>query len=152
MADNILKDRAGSAGKVYYTVQDRSDRERLAAGGDPWPRGLPRAVLGPGFYCWSTLRQAEKYRRLLVGHGADDVEVVRYAINRSNLKALRTLDLRTMSNDELEAWLQEYSEYTYSPPPKPHGFDCVVRKTGNVGQEHHFSPDTFRRFFHELLD
>jgi hypothetical protein len=132
--------------KTFHTVQDRADRQRLAGGGIPWPIGLPRAVLGAGFYCWSTRRQAVKYRRLLQDTGARDIEIIRYVIRLADLDALHCLDLFGWSDEKIEEWMEIHSEYTLTPPASPHGVDHIVRETGNVGKEHFFSPRAFRLF------
>jgi hypothetical protein len=132
--------------QVFYSVQSPHDQRRLATGGEPWPAGLPRAVLGPGFYCWPTWSQANRYRLLLARTGGLQLLIIRYEVRLSGLKKLRTLDLTKMRDAELDQWMDRYSEYTQSGVRQPHGYDHLVRQTVNVGVEHYFSPTAFRLF------
>ena len=131
---------------TFYTVQDEADRRRVAGGGDPWPSGLPRALLGRGLYCWADRHQAESYRNRLISRGVAVVAVLQLMIDGAVCDGLATLDLTVKTDAEQESWMDEYSEYTSVPPRKPHGFDHVIRETYNVGREHYFSPAAFTRF------
>ena len=114
--------------------------------GVPWPEGLPRAVIGAGFYCWPAYGQAFRYRKLLRNTGARDLKIVRYEIERVELGHFRSLDLTKLLDDEIHAWMSVHSEYG-SGPIQPHGYDWVIRETNNVGKESYFSPSAFA-FFH----
>lgn len=123
----------------FYSVQSPADAARLAAGGLPWPVGLQRANLGLGFYAWGLLTDAERYRTLLVGRGVAGLAIVEYEIADTALAAMTTLDLTLLSDEDVEAWMNQHSRYGAA---LPHDWNHVVRHT-DKGVEHHFSATAF---------
>lgn len=138
--------RAEATSLVFYTVQSEADRQRLRGGGEPWPDGLPRAVFGPGLYCWESLGQATFYEGRLRSRGIQGLAVLALSIERVTYGTLRTVDLTVLSDADRDQWLDVYSEYTTRPPRTPHGYEHVIRETYNVGREFYFSPSTFGQF------
>src|SRR5437763_1145467 len=98
---------------LFYSVQKPEDAMRLDAGGEPWPTGLQRANLGPGIYTWPSLGEARKYQQLLENHGAwaADLEMMSFEITDAQLAMMKTLDLTLLSDDEVMAWMERYSQY-----------------------------------------
>jgi hypothetical protein len=123
----------------FYSVQTAADAARLRAGGEPWPTGLQRANLGPGFYAWDNAEDAERYRQLLEGRGVAGLVLVVYEIAEDRLNALRTLDLTRLSDAEVDAWMAQYSHYGDA---QPHDWQRVIRNT-DKGTEHYFAPAAF---------
>lgn len=124
----------------FYSVQDKTGVERLLAGGAPWPSGVNKSLLGEGFYAWGTRGQAQSYMAHLEGRGASGLSIVEVRIPRLQYQGLRTLDMRGMSDEAAMAWMETYSKYGAG---LPHGFEHVVRPTGNFGAESFFSKDVF---------
>lgn len=125
----------------FFSVQSEEDAARLAAGGPPWPTGLQRANLGPGLYAWDSPEQAERYRDLLLRHGAKDLLIVVYAIPDDELARLRTLDLTLLSDEEVYIWIDRHSHYGDA---LPHDEEYVIRHT-EIGKEHYFAASVFGR-------
>ena len=131
------------AERVFYSVQDSANTSRLSAGGEPWPTGLSKALLGEGFYAWGTTDQAEAYLGTLEARGATGLSIIQARISEAAYVGLRTLDLRTLDDMSLEAWMDEYSLYGRGAA---HGLDHIIRETGNFGPEYYFSKDVFQLF------
>lgn len=126
----------------FYSVQSPADASRLAAGGEPWPGGLRRANLGPGFYAWDSLEIAERYRELLARHGArKDLQIIVYESSKADLDQMKTLDLTELGDDEANAWMEKHSHYGEAIP---HELEHVIRNT-DKGTEHYFAAAVFGR-------
>jgi RHS repeat-associated protein len=123
----------------FFSVQGLADATRLRSGGAPWPTGLERANMGQGFYSWASETEALNYKALLERHGRNGLEIVKFDIDDASLASLKRLDLRTMSDDAVDAWMEEFSHYGKA---KPHSFEYVIRRT-NIGNEHYFSKEVF---------
>jgi hypothetical protein len=132
---------------TFYAVLNHTDVARLAGGGEPWPTGLLKANLGPGFYAWETRADAKRYLDRLQEHGATDLQIVSYRIAHNALTNLKTLDMRNMSDDAINDWMAGHSHYG-GDHPEPHGYQHVIRNTGMGAPEHYFSSDVFH-FFRE---
>ena len=113
----------------------------VLAGGSPWPLGLRRANLGPGYYAWASLEEAERYRDLLQRHGITGLLIVAYAITDEDLKTLKQLDLTRRSDEEVNAWMEKHSHYGDA---EPHDWEYVIRGT-DIGIEHYFAAGVFDR-------
>jgi hypothetical protein len=59
----------------------------------------------------------------------------------SQYQALRSLDLCELSDGAAGAWLRQHS--SLFGEGLPHGFEHVIRNTGNFGPEFFFSKDAF---------
>ena len=137
--------RHGPPSRTFFSVQSEHDARRLHAGGETWPTGLERANLGPGFYAWDNEANAEAYLKLRSQRewAADaKLRIVRATISESDYQSLRMLDLRTWSDEDVDAWMELYSLYGEG---RPHGYDHVIRGAG-LGDEFYFSPDVFHLF------
>jgi hypothetical protein len=62
---------------------------------------------------------------------------------RDQHQALNTIDLSKMNDDAVNSWMDRHSLYGDGAP---HGFDHVIRNTGNFGPEHYFSKGVFPLF------
>lgn len=128
---------------TFYTVQNEANAARLLAGGAPWPTGVSKSLLGEGLYTWGTRSQAEAYLALLESRGASGLQIMEARIGASQYQSLGRLDLRTLDNAALEAWMEQYSLYGQGAP---HGLGHIIRQTGNFGPEYFFSKDVFNLF------
>jgi RHS repeat-associated protein len=129
--------------EVFFSVQDDVHAARLRSGGGAWPFGVSKSLLGEGFYTWRTRAQAESYKALLEKHGATGLNILEARIGAAQYRGLKKLDLRTLSDDALDAWMDDYSLYGAG---KPHGLEHVIRQTGNFGPEYFFSKEIFHYF------
>ena len=125
----------------FYTVQSVEDAARLSAGGIPWPTGLQRANLGPGLYAWGTREDAESYHQVLLEHGVGPCRILVYELQEDDLHNMKKLDLTLMSDEEVTAWLANFSHYGAA---RPHEWEYVVRATAR-GKEHFFAASAFAR-------
>ena len=100
----------------FFSVQSVEDAARLSAGGLPWPTGLERANLGIGFYAWNSLEEAEQYRNQLQRLGAINLRIVVYDIADEALSTLKTLDHTQCSDEEVNTWMDKYSQYGDAEP------------------------------------
>ncbi len=132
-----------SCKKTFYSVQNTADAARLARGGEPWPTGLSRANLGPGFYAWGSRADAESYLRRLEQQGATDLQIVAYEIAEGDLARLTTKDLTSLSDEAVDEFMDQYSHYGRA---LPHDYQHIIRNTGIGAPEHYFSPDAFGLF------
>ena len=64
-------------------------------------------------------------------------------IGQAEYESLNSFDLRTLDDAAVNAWMERHSLYGEGVP---HGFDHVVRNTGNFGPEFYFSKDVFHLF------
>ncbi len=133
----------------FFTVQGPSDEQRLRAGGSPWPTGAFRAHLGPGIYAWMHLADAREYRRMLLRFGAD-FRILRFAVPRGRLLALRTIDVDEL--DDPETWMRRHS-LLWTDDPADHGAQYVRRRTSvprgsGTAVEHFFSATVVRRLWY----
>jgi hypothetical protein len=71
------------------------------------------------------------------------VDILEASIGEAEYQALSKFDVRTLSVPAQEAWVEEFTLYGKGTP---HGFDHVVRGTGNYGPEFFFSKDVFHLF------
>jgi RHS repeat-associated protein len=128
--------------RVFYSVQDQRNAARLASGGQPWPTGLQRSNLGEGLYAWGERSQAQAYLDFLQApqRGYTGLSIVEARIKATDYNSLRTLDLRTMSDPDIDAWMDKYSLYGQG---LPHDYQHVIRQTGNFGPEYYFAKQTF---------
>jgi len=140
LATDLLAADAEAADLVFYSVQSEADAARLAAGGAPWPTAPTRAALGEGFYAWSTREQAEAYLARLSARGVENLTIIEASISPSAYEGLATLDLRTLTEAAQEAFYEQFHG-TLS-----HGFEHLIRQTGNSGAEYFFSRDVFSLF------
>jgi hypothetical protein len=124
-----------------YSVQSAQDAARLAAGGLPWPPGLQRANLGIGFYAWDSFETAEHYRSRLQRHGATDLQIVVYEMSAGDLLKLKMMDLRQLPDEEVNAWMDKYSQYGGA---EPHDWEYIIRYT-DLGAEHYFAAAIFAK-------
>jgi RHS repeat-associated protein len=127
--------------RTFYTVQNEANASRLLAGGAPWPTSATKAHLGEGLYTWGTRSQAESYLSALEGRGASGLRIMEANIPESQYQALRSLDLRGLSDEAAEAWLGRHS--SLFGDGLPHSLDHVIRDTGNFGPEFFFSKEAF---------
>jgi hypothetical protein len=125
-------------------VQSQQDAARLSAGGLPWPTGLQRANLGVGFYAWDSPEAAEHYRNRLQRHGATHLRIVVYEMADEHISNLKVLDLTRMRDEDVNAWMERYSEYGQA---LPHDWQYVIRHT-DLGPEHYLAASVFS----ELLE
>jgi RHS repeat-associated protein len=132
-----------SCSKTFFSVQSADDAARLARGGEPWPTGLQRANMGPGFYAWGSRVDAEEYLRRLQQQGASDLRVAAYEIAEGDLAKLRTKDLTRLSDEAVDEFMDKYSHYGDA---LPHDYQHIIRNTGMGAPEHYFSPDAFKLF------
>jgi len=123
----------------FFSVQTPHDAARLAAGGVPWPTGLQRANLGPGFYGWGTRREDEQYQQVLEQHGASNLEIVTYEISDEKLATMKHLDLTRLTDDEVMHWMDRYSQYGTG---EAHDWEYVIRGT-DKGTEYYFAASIF---------
>ena len=130
--------------RTFYTVQSEADAARLATGGTPWPAGETKSILGEGLYSWGTRSQAEQYLGILNRNGASGLRILESGISEADYQGLNSLDLRTLSDESQEAWMESHS--LYGSNPVPHGLDHVIRETSQVGPEYFFSKDIFHLF------
>ena len=130
---------------IFYSVLSSADVARLARGGEPWPTGLQKANMGPGFYVWETLADAERYRARWLEHGVADLQIIAYRIANDDLANLRILDMRNMNDDAINDWMERHSHYG-GDHPLPHGYQHIIRNTGMAAPEHYFSSDVFYLF------
>ncbi len=111
----------------------------MAAGGVPWPTGLQRANLGAGFYGWRTRQEAVQYQDVLERHGASNLVIVTYEISDEKPATMKRLDLTQLTDDEVLAWLDRYSQYGAC---EAHEWEYVIRGT-DKGTEHYFAASVF---------
>lgn len=126
----------------FYSVQTVEDAKRLSAGGSPWPSGLRRANLGPGFYAWDSREVAERYLQVLSRHGSESLRIVVFDVPDEVLKKMKKLDLTFLGDEEVNTWMERHSHYGDS---LPHDFEYVIRNT-DKGTEHYFAASVFARF------
>jgi dipeptidyl aminopeptidase/acylaminoacyl peptidase len=129
--------------RTFYSVQDEANVARLYAGGEPWPVGTSRSLLGEGFYTWGTRSQAEAYCATLEEHGATGLRILEARVSEAAYRALRTLDLRSLDDATLNAWMDTYSQYGAGGT---HGAEHIIRETGNFGPEFYFAKAVFHLF------
>jgi len=134
---------AGGEALTFYTVQNEANAARLLAGGAPWPTGVSKSLLGEGLYTWGTRSQAEAYLALLETRGATGLQIIEARIGASQYQSLKMLDLCTLDDAALNAWMDQYSLYGQGAT---HGLEHVIRQTGNFGPEYFFSKDIFNLF------
>jgi hypothetical protein len=119
----------------------------------PWPGGMSRANLGPGVYAWGDLAKATQYQERLAARALEEgraleTEILTMRISSSEMKAMKTLDLRRLSDKDAARWLDEYSQYGNG---LDHGYEHVIRGAG-LGDEFYFSSTLFRKEWLEQLD
>jgi len=131
--------------RTFYSVQTSADAVRLARGGEPWPTGLQKANIGPGFYAWENRADAERYHARLTEHGVTDLQIVSYRIVNDDLVRLKTLDMRDLSDDTINDWMTKHSHYG-GDSPVPHDYQHVIRNTGMRVSEHYFASEVFHLF------
>ena len=142
IAERAAAERGASL--LFYSVQDEAGAARLLSGGAPWPKGVNKSLLGEGFYSWGSRSQAQSYMtRLETAYEVTGLRIMEARIGAAEYKALRTLDIRTMSSRAAEAWMDTHSLYGAGTP---HSFQHVIRQTGNFGPEFFFSKDVFHLF------
>ena len=73
--------------------------------------------LGPGIYAWRRLSDARESRRMLLRFGGD-FRILRFAVPRRRLLALRTIDVDQL--DDPEAWMRRHS-LLWTDAPADHG-------------------------------
>ena len=144
MADMLGVRAAEDTARTFYTVQNEANASRLLSGGAPWPTSATKAHLGEGLYTWGTRAQAEAHLAALEGRGASGLRIMQASIPESQYQALRSIDLRDLSDEAAGAWLGEHS--SLFGQGLPHGLDHVIRNTGNFGPEFFFSKDAFQLF------
>lgn len=71
------------------------------------------------------------------------MEIVKLQITKEAFAKLNGIDLTKMSGDAVDEWMAKYSHYGDA---LPHGKDYVARPA-NLGVEHYFSPDAFKKFW-----
>jgi hypothetical protein len=118
---------------------------RLRAGGAAWPSGALRAHLGAGVYAWERLSEAPAYRRMLSRRTAD-LRILRFAVSRSRLRSLRTINVDEL--EDPEAWMRRHSSL-WTDAPARHGAQYVRRRTAvrrgdETAVEHYFAASVFR--------
>lgn len=131
----------GSGGnKQFYSVQGKEDAARLMGDGVPWPNKPTQAHLGEGVYAWDNLADAQKYMDLLSNKGREGLSILKINISESAYNKLNILDLTKMSDVKVDIWMDTYSQFGKG---MPHGYDGVIRATGNFGNENFFSKAIF---------
>ena len=139
-----LQSLAPQAQRIFYSVQNQADRVRLVeGGGEPWPTGVSKSLLGEGFYAWGNIGQAQAYLANLASRGATGLNILQGKIGDLQYRGLNTLDLRTLSDPALESWMERFSLYGEGAA---HGYEHVIRLTGNFGPEFFFSKEVFNLF------
>jgi RHS repeat-associated protein len=134
----------GSGGsRTFFTVQNEAEAARLISGGNPWPTGVSKSLLGEGLYTWETRSQAEAYLALLEKRGVSGLRILEPTIGEVEYQGLQTLDLRTFNDAVLESWMETHSLYGQG---LSHPYQHVIRQTGNFGPEFYFSKDIFHLF------
>jgi hypothetical protein len=93
----------------FFSVQGPADATRLMNGGVPWPTGVSKSLLGEGFYAWGSRSQDEAYLAVLEGRGATGLTILEARIGAADYAALRSIDLRTLGTDALDAWMETHS-------------------------------------------
>jgi hypothetical protein len=137
--------------KVFYSVQSSADGVRLARGGQPWPTGLVRSLLGSGFYCFDNLAAAKAYfglkrQRLIDAElNPTSIQIYAFEVNYQNLNVFLKFDVRKLSDDDATEWLKRYSKAP-GRIPQNHSYQYIIRTTGNYGVEYYFSPSAFSYF------
>jgi hypothetical protein len=135
--------------ELFYSVQSQGDAQRLRTGGYPWPEGHTSAFIGLGLYTWGNLESAKLYLEMkqsrLNLNDPSIIDIYTFEINQKDLLSLSKLDIRQLSEENANTW---YSLYSRSPGTTAleHGYDYVVRTTGNFGEEHYFSFKVFHFF------
>ena len=79
----------------------------------------------------------------LEARGVSGLRIVEGRIGAAQYRGLQSLDLRGLSDEAVDAWMESYSLYGEG---LGHGLDHVIRQTGNFGAEFYFSPEAFRLF------
>jgi hypothetical protein len=134
---------AGGGSSSFFSVQSDAGAARLMSGGAPWPQGVSKSLLGEGFYSWGSRAQAEAYMAHLEARGVSGLRIMEGRIGQSQYQGLRSLDLRGLTDEAVDAWLDTHSLYGDGVP---HSFDHIIRGTGNFGPEFYFSKDVFHLF------
>jgi hypothetical protein len=130
----VFATRTGSS-KTFYTVQGLDDSARLLEGGIPFPNGPTKSFLGEGLYSFGSKSDAFKYKAMLEGFGATDLKVMTFEV--SNYSKLKTFDMRGLTDDAANIWLEGNSF------PKTSNFQHVIRPAGNF-DEYYFSSSIFK--------
>ena len=143
MAAAAAGEAASGGSLLFYSVQGEAGAARLLAGGAPWPQGVSKSLLGEGFYSWGSRAQAEAYMAHLEARGVTGLRIMEARIGQAEYNGLRSLDLRTMSDDAVNVWMETHSLYGSGVP---HAFHHIIRTTGNFGPEFYFSKEVFPLF------
>jgi hypothetical protein len=93
-------------------------------------------------YTWATREQAESYAQALAKYGASDLKILAHRISLQDLGRLNTANLTRMTD--------EAANLIYDMGVN-HGFEQIVRTTGNFGAEHFFRREMFPLFTNWVL-
>jgi hypothetical protein len=97
----------------FHTVQNAADRNRLKAGGEPWPTSPTKAHLGTGVYAWSSAEDANTYLNIIKGRETFDPtmdpQVVSFSVDNSKLSSYSYLNLDRLGDPGADEWLDQYS-------------------------------------------
>jgi len=119
----------------FFSVQDASDAARLRSGGEPWPTEPHRTAWGEGVYAFDNSASANRYMEQLLARRPDlALEVVRFSVPKVSLGRMRSLDLDSLPQTEIDAFMDQH--YIASLP-STHGYEYLTRGT-QYGQEHFF--------------
>jgi RHS repeat-associated protein len=147
VAGSLAEAWTGRGTRTFYSAQGAEDIARLLErGGVPWPQGALdgslRDIFGPGLYTWATREQAESYAQALAKYGASDLKILAHRISLQDLGRLNTANLTRMTD--------EAANLIYDMGVN-HGFEQIVRTTGNFGAEHFFRREMFPLFTNWVL-
>jgi RHS repeat-associated protein len=131
---------------AFYSAQGPEDVIRLLQNqGIPWPQGVRHGsiadIFGPGLYTFRTQQQAIAYMKRLHTKGAENIRIVEHWISAKHVAALRTADFTTMTEDAVNEIYNSGVE---------HGYEHIMRMTGNYGMEHFFRADVYSLFRNNL--
>lgn len=131
--------------RTFYSVQDPNDVMRLLRGGAPWPTGADhglRDIFGQGLYTFATRESADRYLSHLSARGVKELRVMAHRISKRAYQRLKTADLTRMTDEAANAILELDAK---------HGFEQIIRATGNFNIEHFFTKEVFSKFKNWVL-
>jgi hypothetical protein len=96
-----------------------------------------KAHLGPGVYCWDNEAAARRYARNKPG-----AKIMTFTVDADTLAPFRTADMRTMSRQEAEDFMNRYSVLWGGHAG--HGTDCIIQAGEEPMIDHCFGSEVLR--------
>jgi hypothetical protein len=111
--------------------------------------------LGEGLYTWPDISAARAYQQtkmfnIIQKGGTPELNILSFRVSNSNLNKFKKIDLRNLSENAQNAWLNEASKIFSSDGSGSHNYQYVIRETYAAANfpsaEHYFRKDVFKEF------